>query len=339
MMLADFLSWVRRERIYVILGLIVTCFYATAYVKIKSEKDVAQQESATRLQMMEERFQEKIKDKQAMEAFLKEHPEVQRKMSGSFLLIFVSFGMGIFLLIRWLSKPEFRQKWTVAPDWEGGIGSLTVLFRVTVMMLSISLLLTFVLSGLKRFLFPETSEHFWVLFHVILVHGVTLALIFIYTAPYRKNLAQLGFGSTPEPWWREITASAGGYLTVIPLFSLVLMILMTISRFTSFEPEPHPLVFVFLDEAGNKSLIYFSLVLAIFIAPIFEEIFFRGFCYRALLDVVGKPAAMVISASIFAVVHGSVYAFWPIFVLGLGLVYLYDLRKSLAAPILLLHFF
>ena len=44
---------------------------------------------------------------------------------------------------------------------------------------------------------------------------------------------------------------------------------------------------------------------------------------------------MFLSASFFALIHNNTFAFWPIFILGMGLVYLFEKRGSLIAPIVL----
>ena len=80
-------------------------------------------------------------------------------------------------------------------------------------------------------------------------------------------------------------------------------------------------------------LIYYSLFLAALFGPIFEEIFFRGFCYPILKRRIGVPLSMVTTAAFFALIHENSFAFLTIFVLGLGLVYLYEKRGSLVAPL------
>ncbi|HOW88594.1 MAG TPA: CPBP family intramembrane metalloprotease, partial [Candidatus Omnitrophota bacterium] len=44
---------------------------------------------------------------------------------------------------------------------------------------------------------------------------------------------------------------------------------------------------------------------------------------------------MTLSAAFFAGIHHSGFVFWPVFILGIALAYLYDKRNSLIAPIVL----
>lgn len=72
------------------------------------------------------------------------------------------------------------------------------------------------------------------------------------------------------------------------------------------------------------------------IVPIGEEIFFRGFVYAALRARRGVPAAVGLSALLFAVVHQQVFHFFPIFVLGLILAVLYQRTQTLL-PAIVVH--
>lgn len=77
-------------------------------------------------------------------------------------------------------------------------------------------------------------------------------------------------------------------------------------------------------------------VLAIVIlAPIAEELFFRGVVFNAVLRERGPRLAYIGSAALFAVIHLSIVALLPIFLLGLALAWVYDRTGSLLAPIVM----
>ncbi|PCI95179.1 hypothetical protein COB11_02790 [Candidatus Aerophobetes bacterium] len=78
--------------------------------------------------------------------------------------------------------------------------------------------------------------------------------------------------------------------------------------------------------------IAFSLVVAI-VAPILEEIVFRGYLQSALKTTMPAWAAIVTASSIFASVHGSL-TLWPVyFMLGFGMGFVYDRTGSLKTAI------
>jgi membrane protease YdiL (CAAX protease family) len=78
-----------------------------------------------------------------------------------------------------------------------------------------------------------------------------------------------------------------------------------------------------------------TLFVAAVVAPMAEEIFFRGFLYGGLRGRIGIRRAMIVSALFFTALHLSLELFLPIFVLGLFLAWLYEQTGSLYPGILL----
>jgi len=77
-------------------------------------------------------------------------------------------------------------------------------------------------------------------------------------------------------------------------------------------------------------------VLAIVIlAPIAEEVFFRGVVFNAFLREGGRRWAFLGSSALFAAIHLSLVALIPIFLLGLALAWVYDRTNNLLAPIVM----
>ncbi len=71
----------------------------------------------------------------------------------------------------------------------------------------------------------------------------------------------------------------------------------------------------------------------VILAPIAEELFFRGVVYNAWLREGGRRWAFFGSSALFAVIHLSLVAFVPIFLLGLALAWVYERTGTLLAPI------
>lgn len=78
---------------------------------------------------------------------------------------------------------------------------------------------------------------------------------------------------------------------------------------------------------------WLAVVSIVILAPIAEELFFRGVVFNAFLRERGRAWAYVGSAALFAVIHLSLVALVPIFLLGLALAWVYDRTGSLLAPI------
>ena len=71
----------------------------------------------------------------------------------------------------------------------------------------------------------------------------------------------------------------------------------------------------------------------IILAPIAEEVFFRGVVFNAWLREGGRRWAFIGSSALFAFIHLSVVALVPIFLLGLALAWIYQRTGNLLAPI------
>jgi membrane protease YdiL (CAAX protease family) len=89
-----------------------------------------------------------------------------------------------------------------------------------------------------------------------------------------------------------------------------------------------------LDVRGMGFILAFIVVAVV--APVAEEIFFRGFVYGGLRRRIGVASAMLVSTVFFTALHLSVGLFIPIFVLGLFLAWLYEYTGSLY-PGMFLH--
>lgn len=76
---------------------------------------------------------------------------------------------------------------------------------------------------------------------------------------------------------------------------------------------------------------------AVIVAPIVEEIFFRGFLFQGFRKQYGWIPALLLSSFIFAAAHLDLASFVPTFILGLILGYMYHDSDSVW-PGILLHF-
>lgn len=92
------------------------------------------------------------------------------------------------------------------------------------------------------------------------------------------------------------------------------------------DPQPAERAIAMLDPI----LVGLSVVV---LAPVAEEVFFRGVVFNAWLREGGRRRAFIGSSALFAVIHLSLVSLLPIFLLGLALAWVYDRTRSLLAPI------
>jgi membrane protease YdiL (CAAX protease family) len=90
-------------------------------------------------------------------------------------------------------------------------------------------------------------------------------------------------------------------------------------------------VAIFQKENNVAVLILMGFTAAV-VAPICEEVVFRGYLYPAVKSFVGPWMSALCTALMFSAAHGSVSALIPLFVFGLALAALYEFTGSIWAP-------
>jgi membrane protease YdiL (CAAX protease family) len=81
---------------------------------------------------------------------------------------------------------------------------------------------------------------------------------------------------------------------------------------------------------GSRGMVAAALASAVFFAPIFEEIVFRGLLFGTLRNVFGWPLAATLSAAVFALAHGyGSLGFMSVFLSGVLWAYAYEATGSL----------
>ena len=86
----------------------------------------------------------------------------------------------------------------------------------------------------------------------------------------------------------------------------------------------------------SPMLAYVTSIFGVLVAPLFEEIYFRGLMFPSVREGLGEVAAIFITAAAFALLHGSQLAFaWaallPLFIVGIVLTWVRAQLKSVAA--------
>lgn len=127
-------------------------------------------------------------------------------------------------------------------------------------------------------------------------------------------------------------------LNVLGLYALTWVVNITYAIYLyqhGMTPPSTDIYAKLLGEATWYTLIL-NVLLAGIMAPFVEETLFRGIIFGSLQAYFGKWTAAVISAVIFSGLHLQAYGFFPRFILGMVLIYLYDKYKSLY-PSVALH--
>lgn len=122
-----------------------------------------------------------------------------------------------------------------------------------------------------------------------------------------------------------------GLLMVIPLLFAAGILMLILGPLFGIHPRPQLL----LADARSIPPAAFAVLCAsaILIAPITEEILFRGFLYATLRRYLGPLGAISLTAALFSLLHSYAFGFLSLFLIGFLLGYLYERTGSLVASV------
>ncbi len=130
-----------------------------------------------------------------------------------------------------------------------------------------------------------------------------------------------------------LTSMAIGLGLVIPSWIGAQVIsYLTLRALEPFGPQPEAGI---ADAALTNADPYVLVIALVVVAPVAEELFFRGVVYNAWEREYGPMRAIYGSAILFAVIHGSIFVIPSIFALGIVLALLFRATRSLPATIML----
>ncbi len=142
----------------------------------------------------------------------------------------------------------------------------------------------------------------------------------------RRSLRDLGLRA---PDARAIVA---GILGAIAMYAVTLALANLQFAFTHAKPS-EVAISLFTSAHDRRLSIAFG-VLAVAIAPVVEELVFRGFLFNSVLRYAPVWVAAAVSGIVFGFSHGSLSAFLPLAGSGVVLAYVYYKTGSLAASML-----
>lgn len=199
--------------------------------------------------------------------------------------------------------------WTARDVWQGVI---------------ILGLLMAVAAGLVYLLHPLVQD----LDLGLAISGTELVLLvpvwWLTVRKYGAGLGRLGLRSFKG----EMLGLGCGLMILVAAFNLVYALFL--GRFgLRVQPDLIP---VFAELSSPWPLLLGGAL----VAPVVEEIFFRGFVFAGLRPRYGWRGAAALSSGLFSVIHFTPTAILPIFILGYLFAYLYQRSRSLW-PAILMH--
>ena len=157
-------------------------------------------------------------------------------------------------------------------------------------------------------------------------YAVLVATVWYFSVrKYRVGWRSLGFRA-PEGRW-SFALAALVLLASLTLFAAYKLTTDQLPISWLRPPEISPELF---GHGFERVLNGLAIVV---VAPVAEEVFFRGFVLGGLVAALGDLRAAVVSSALFAVMHASVGTFVPLFAAGMLLAWLYLRTRSIWPPI------
>ena len=249
----------------------------------------------------------------------------------AFLTIFMSLLLlaGISLLIFYISiaskkLPSHREP-PPSIRWGWAIAIILVFIITTSAILAIPLLL--VALPIYSTSFWRNSIPFFFLFSEIVGGVLAFCLMLKLLSQNGLTIKDIGFkieGLENFLW------GLGGWLSAFPLV-LFAFLLSYLFRFSSIKGR-EDIPFLFLTSSSWGKVALFFLVVAL--APLLEELMFRGLLYPSLRQELGIAPAIALSSFFFASIHTDVSRLLPLMSLGALLAFLYEKKRTLIPPII-----
>ena len=183
------------------------------------------------------------------------------------------------------------------------------------------LLVLFAIGQIARIALPPTAIWSMVTFHGILLVGI------LRLARRKKH----PFG-LPLRWPQVAVQATLRWLAILPILwftsGLWQLALKALGQSTDLQLS----IRLLLETTGLLPRITF-LAFAVFLAPIVEEVLFRGILLPLLARRIGPVPATVLSSIGFAAIHADLGSFAPLTLLAIALSLAYARTRSLRVPI------
>ncbi len=191
------------------------------------------------------------------------------------------------------------------------------------------------LSGFRRLLSWE-ADHLpfvWITLHSLALHGACLPLVWVLLR--RKGRSWIAaFCPTPLSGGHAIAQGIGLYLAALPPFVLITALYHAGLQAVGYTPMPQDVVQLFALLEYHWMRVYF-VILAVIVAPIAEEILFRGILLPAAAKWCRAAGAIAITTILFALLHLHLPSLIPLAFLSLVLSLAYVYTGSIIVPIVM----
>jgi membrane protease YdiL (CAAX protease family) len=181
----------------------------------------------------------------------------------------------------------------------------------------------------SRILSPEKV----IIGELFLVSIINAALFFILIGliiklRYRLSWSDIGLRAGRREKWLLFSITQG-----FLLFVIISIIGIIVSNLFKFKVQPQEVAeMLSIASTGRERVL--ALLIGAVIAPLSEELYFRGFLFPAVKKMTGTVPAVILTSAFFGFLHFDVIRFLPITLAGIWLNVIYIKTESLYASMI-----
>ena len=260
------------------------------------------------------------------------------------LVLYVLAGIilaGLILNMAFLFRGGFRhaRQLHAAPPsdlgpWTWRQGLLIALLLVT---LHTILLLSAAVARDLRVLPDDSLMDIATVAHTLFFHAAGLLLIALLLRDARRSW-QEAFGLTRRGIWKNAAYGVTFYLAAMPVMVLAAWIYEAFLHDVGYPLDPRDtqdVVRIFTQAGSPLWLRIYMGVVAVTLAPLTEELLFRGVALPLLARYIRTGPAILLLSLTFAILHHHVPSVVPLFVISVAFSYAYVYSRTLVVPVVM----
>ncbi|MGF1601902.1 MAG: lysostaphin resistance A-like protein [Thermosynechococcaceae cyanobacterium] len=213
--------------------------------------------------------------------------------------------------------------WPITTIWQVMVVWFTAFFCV-----SFILPVVLYIIGAKPETFGARGQAYLALAQYSLLMAVGFSILYLSLKPFLTKPIEWLPLRLQGPWLRW---GLSGYLAALPL---VVVISLLNQKLLQNQGGGNPLLEIILNSHDSFSMGLLLFMVAV-LAPLFEEILFRGFFLTSLTRYLPTWGAIGLSGLVFAIAHLNLSDILPLTVLGCMLGFVYTRSRNLLASMLL----
>ncbi|ADL13064.1 CPBP family intramembrane glutamic endopeptidase [Acetohalobium arabaticum] len=211
----------------------------------------------------------------------------------------------------------------------------TDILLIILITISMTLLFNFLVASLLEhlsYIIPGVLSYKQIIVNFLQFATMLIVSMYIIFTKYGLSLKILGFQMIDLK--KMVTLGIIGGFGICSMAMLVnLGVQKLIMEWWGIVIPSQPIITELMESQNQLTFILYASLIVI-VAPITEEVFFRGLMYQYFKDRFGLFKGGLLAAVIFGALHFSLWSFLATFLGGLGLIILYEVSQSLYTSII-----